>query len=54
MESLNINNKTEPDLKVMDKTFSNFFATVTHNINSNTVHTMCNYKDDQPIVNSFF
>ena len=45
IRSININNKTESNSKIMAETFNNFFVTIASDIDSKIIHTNTRYKD---------
>ena len=55
IRSININNKTESNSKIMAETFNNFFVTIASDIDS-IIHTDTSYKNylQGSILNSFF
>ena len=56
IRSININNKTESNSKIMAETFNNFFVTIASDIDSKILHTNTSYKDylQGSVLNSFF
>ena len=56
IRSININNKTESNSKIMAETFNNFFVTIASDIDSKIIHTNTSYKDylQGSVLNSFF
>ena len=56
IRSININNKTESNSKIMTETFNNFFVTIASGIDSKIIHTNTSYKDylQGSVLNSFF
>ena len=55
IRSININNKTESNSKIVAETFNNFFVTIASDIDSKIIHTNTSYKDLQgSVLNSFF
>ena len=45
IRSININNKTESNSKIMAETFNNFFMTIASDIDNKIIHTNTSYKD---------
>ena len=45
IKSINMNNKTESNRKVITEIFNNVFVTIASNIDSKIIHTNTNYKD---------
>ena len=56
IRSININNKTESNPKIMAETFNNFFVTIASDIDSKIIRTNTSYKDylQDSVFNSFF
>ena len=56
IKSININNKTESNPKIMTETFNNFFVKIARDKDSKIIHTNTNYKDylQDSVLNSFF
>ena len=56
IRSININNKTETNPKIMVETFNNFFVTIASDIDSKIICTNTSYKDylQDSVFNSFF
>ena len=56
IRSININNKTESNSKIMAEIFNIFFVTTARDIGSKIIHTNTSYKDylQRYVLNSFF
>ena len=55
IRSINTNNKTESNPKIMSETFNNFFVTIAIFIDSKIIHTNTSYKNylQESLLNSF-
>ena len=55
MKSININNKTESNPKIIAETFNKFFLTIARDKDSRILHINTNYKDylQDSVLNSF-